>query len=184
MLRQLAAAGAPAENLAGADVDASFVDLGYELFMDRGQFAARFVAGDVLAGAESLAPLRGQFNMVHTSSFFHLFGWDEQVRLGEAVAAFLRPGVPGCMIFGRQSATVEALPVARWREQQDAAEAAGNARRPYRHDLGTWKELWDEVGRRTGTKWEVKNEFSEKEMWNNADGFQAMMMQVTMKRVE
>jgi len=49
------------------------VSLGYELFRDKGTFPARFVTGDIFV-PDQLAALDGQFDMVHTASFFHLFG--------------------------------------------------------------------------------------------------------------
>ncbi|KAK3901375.1 hypothetical protein C8A05DRAFT_16439 [Staphylotrichum tortipilum] len=63
------------------DLRPEFVDLGYELFRGRGWFAARFVTGNVLDPTDAgLQSLDGGFNIVHTASLFHFFGWDESVR--------------------------------------------------------------------------------------------------------
>lgn len=91
VLRQLVVDGAPPENLAGIDIDQKFIDLGFELFRDKDRFESRFVVGDVLNSSSSLDQLDGQFDIVHAASFFHLFGWDDQIQIAQRLVRFFWP---------------------------------------------------------------------------------------------
>ncbi|CAK7203581.1 hypothetical protein SEUCBS139899_006318 [Sporothrix eucalyptigena] len=161
VLRQLAADGAPTANLVGSDLEQQFLDLGYELFRDRETFGGSFVAGDMLSdekdapGHDRLAALDGTFDIVHAASFFHLFSWEDQVRLGERVVRFFRPagtatnsGQPR-LLFGRQVGNI--APVDR-----ETLAARGEYR--FHHNPETLQKLWDEIGGKTKTKWRVEAE--------------------------
>lgn len=140
VLRQLALDGAPQENLVGADLRQEFIDLGYELFRDRDTFRGRFVAGDMLDPADTaLTAIDGKVDLVHAASFFHLFSWDDQVRLGERVVRFFKPDAKKALVFGRQVGNRSP------RTQEEGKR--------YHHDPETLQELWDEIGGRTGTRW-------------------------------
>jgi len=148
ILRQLAADGAPAAHLAGTDLRPEFVELGYQLFRDKDRFAARFVTGDVLAppaGTDGLAALDGRFDIVHAASFFHLFGWDDQVAVGERIVRFFKPGAQA-LVLGRQVGSVDPPSLEEHR-------AKGHNR--YWHNVESLQTLWDVIGERTGTKWRV-----------------------------
>src|SRR5207244_310371 len=119
ILRQLAYDGAPAANLAGTDLRPEFVDLGYKLFHDRGRFTARFVTGDMLDPADTgLQTLNGGFDIVHTASFFHLFGWDDQVLVGERIVRFFKPTAKA-LVLGRQVGSYEPPTLEAYREKGD-----------------------------------------------------------------
>lgn len=133
--------------------------------------AAEMRAGDLLAapgpdgrGDPALTPLDGQFAVVHAQSFFHLFGWDQQVRAAVRIVKFLRPPQSAtatekagqqqqqqqqpppfpAMIFGRQLGSIK-------------PREFGTSRGPTRflHDTASFQKLWDEVGAKTGTRWRV-----------------------------
>lgn len=176
-LRRLAADGAPPANLTGVDLDARFVDLGYELFRDRDRFGARFVAGDMLSGGDSssspdpLAQLDGQFGIIHASAVFHLFGYDVQVRLAERLVRFFRSrgeeeeeeeGGGGALLVGQQVGTYEPLAVEAWREQE--ARGGEGVKRNYHHNVDSFQTLWDKVGETTGTRWKVTGELRERQV--------------------
>ncbi|KAJ4397042.1 hypothetical protein N0V93_001266 [Gnomoniopsis smithogilvyi] len=177
VLRQLALSGVPAENLAGADVHKEFIDLGYELFQDRDRFQARFVVGDVLNSSPSLDSLDGQFSIIHASSFFHLFGWDDQVKIGTRLVRFFQPESTTAMVVGRQVGRYEAPSVEAWREEQ--ARGVEGKSKNYHHDLKSWQLMWDEIGGKTGTMWEVSGEFFSRV----ADGIASPILQYTVKKV-
>jgi SAM-dependent methyltransferase len=146
ILRQLAFDGAPAANLTGADLRPEFIELGYELFRDKDTFGAHFVTGDILNPTDAgLATLDNKIDIVHTASFFHLFGWDDQVKIGERVVRFFKPGAKA-VILGRQSARREPVSVEVWRESGE---------KKYHHNVATLQHLWDVIGEKTGTKWKV-----------------------------
>jgi ubiquinone/menaquinone biosynthesis C-methylase UbiE len=160
ILRQLAADGAPPENLAGTDLRPDFIELGYELFQDRDTFATRFVTGDVLdPKSVSLKSLDGQFDIIHAASFFHLFDWDDQVTAAERIVRFLKPAkVSHSIILGRQVGASSPLSLDEYREKL-AADAL--ERRRYLHNVTSFQKLWDVVGKRTSTKWVVEGTLTE-----------------------
>ncbi|PMD34357.1 hypothetical protein L207DRAFT_497724 [Hyaloscypha variabilis F] len=152
ILRQIAFDGAPSTNLTGADLRPEFVQLGYELFQDKETFGAQFVTGDILNPTDTgLAVLDSKFDIVHTASFFHLFGWDDQVKIGQRVVKFFKPSARA-LILGRQSGRYEPLSLEAYRQQ-------GGGR--YQHNIATLQNLWDAIGRETGTKWKVTGQLLE-----------------------
>ncbi|KAI1111692.1 hypothetical protein F5Y14DRAFT_453789 [Nemania sp. NC0429] len=177
VLRKLAFDGVESSRLFGTDIEPRFLDIGYDLFRDRGTFRGGFVFGDLLGGNksndgsndddnndnynnddndnddnDSLAALDGKMTFVHATSFFHLFTWDEQVHAASRIVRFLDRGRPDVMIFGRQVGTV--APRAR--------SGRAGSDKVYLHDAGSWQALWDEVGARTGTRWRAAMEPTEK----------------------
>lgn len=160
VLRQLASDGAPAGNLVGSDLRQEYIDLGYELFRDRATFGARFLAGDMLAASDlALAPLDGTVDIIHAASFFHLFSWADQVRLGARLVRFFKADAEPALVFGRQRGARETLP----REGRQAEELAR-----YDHNPATLQELWDEIGATTGTRWRVDARL-EDESWGEGN---------------
>lgn len=94
-----------------------------------------------------LQKLDGQIDIIHAASFFHLFSWDEQVRVAERVVRLLRAR-PGSLLLGRQVGNVLAC--------EHAGPAGSRRAARFRHDEGSWERMWAEVGRRTGTRWKVE----------------------------
>ena len=147
-LRQLAFDGAPASNLIGLDLRPEFIDLGYEFFKDRDGFAAKFVTGDMLTpDDDSLRVLDGKVEIIHAASFFHLFGWDDQVTVGARMVRFFKEGIEDATVLGRQVGHPgEPL----------SPEEHGEGR--YHHNERSMQNLWDVIGWKTGTKWKVSAE--------------------------
>lgn len=143
-LRHLVASGVDPSRLRATDLRPEFWEIGYELFRDRDRLPdATFVAGDVLDAAdENLARLDGRVTLVHAAHFFHLFGWDDQVRAAERMVRFLAVGRGDCVVFGRMIGSSE-----------PGTRTIGGER--YLHDGTSFQRLWDEVGGRTGTRWTV-----------------------------
>ncbi|GAP86912.1 putative porphobilinogen deaminase protein [Rosellinia necatrix] len=154
-IRRLAFAGVEPRRLYATDLHPEFIELGYEQFRDRAGAVgtdATFVAGDLLlspdaayaAGAVATA-LDGRVSIARASNFFHLFGRAAQLVLCERIARFFRPadGASSAMLFGVHRGSVR----------------PGNARLGaatiYLHDRDSFQALWDEVGARTGTAWDV-----------------------------
>lgn len=142
ILRQLAYKGVDPSRLYGTDLHPEFIDIGNALFGDKGH-GPTFVAGDMLdPESKSLEALDGKVTMIHAANFFHLFTWDDQVRIGTRILRFLQPGTTDAVIFGRQIGTL------RPRE-------ADSVRKHYLHNQKSFQKLWDEIGEKTGTKWRV-----------------------------
>ncbi|KAI0382333.1 hypothetical protein F5Y04DRAFT_53194 [Hypomontagnella monticulosa] len=156
VLRQLVFDGVDSSRLYGTDLEPRFLDAGFDLFKDRDTFKGAFVAGDMLKesdgdGDEILKRLDGRMSIIHATSFFHLFTWDDQVRAARRLVRLLKADDPDIMIFGRQVGTT--TPGAR-------QGARGDKR--FLHNATSWQELWDEVGKLTGTAWRTEvNEIHE-----------------------
>lgn len=144
-LRLLIFEEVPAENLYGSDLRPEFLDIGYDLFRDRDKFKSDLIIADVFDDNSDLVrKLAGQIDIINTGSFFHLFDWDQQMAAAKRVTQLLRPR-PGSLLVGRQVGLKE--PGVRPR-----VERASTA---YRHNVDSWKKFWDQVGKETGTAWQV-----------------------------
>ena len=151
-LRQLVQDGVPSERLYGVDVDQKFLDLGYELFLDKSSLKSTFLAVDVLGpdGEKELESVKGRIDVVWTSSFLHLFNWDRQI-LAATRIVYLLKRQPGSLVLGRQLGSVKPGPY----------DVMKDGRWQYRHDVETFKRFWEEVGTKTGTKWRVEASLDE-----------------------
>jgi len=76
-------------------------------------------------------------------SFFHVFGWDDQIRVGALVVRFLRPGATNALVLGRQVGS---------ENQPSLEEYYASGKRMYPHNVGSFQRLWDAIGEKTGTK--------------------------------
>ena len=146
-LRQLVHDGVACNRLYGIDIDRKFLDLGYELFLDRSTLESHFTAVDVLAPSaiHDLGGLNANIDIVWASSFLHLFPRPRQLVAAKAVIAILKPS-PGSLLLGRQLGSTK-------RREYDVMR---DGRWQFRHDGRSWTALWDEVGCETGTRWRVE----------------------------
>ena len=146
VVRLLASQGVPSDRLYGTDLQAGFLDLGYELFGDRGWSLATYVAGDMLDESDDARlddVLGGKVDIIYASAFFHLFEREGQLKAAVRMVGFLRSEAPGAMIFGQnQGPKIEG-----WEK--------------YVLDPESWEDLWGEVGQATGTKWRTEMEVVE-----------------------
>lgn len=144
-LRKLVVDGAPGSQLAGVELEAEYIELGYGLFLDRGRFECHFVVGDVFDHI-AMKNLHGKFDFVHAASFLHLWAWDGQIDAGSQLVQFLKDKA-GTVILGRQvgNSTPGEYP------QPVTANGVN-----YLHDTYTFEKMWNEIGERTKTKWKVE----------------------------
>ncbi|KAL6821828.1 hypothetical protein J3E69DRAFT_382317 [Trichoderma sp. SZMC 28015] len=143
-IRKLVHDGAPSANTYGSDLWGEYLSMGYELFKDKDRLQTTFVAADIFDDSSPLAKLSGQMNIVYVGDFFHLFNLEEQGKITERIVHLLAPQ-PGSLIIGRQSGGETAM------EYSRAGDASG--RKQFQHNPQSWKELWDRIGNRTGSKW-------------------------------
>ena len=144
-IRQLVADGAPAENLYGCDLREEYISLGYKLFRDKDTLQAKFLTADVFDSKSSLAELKGHFDMIYAGSFFHLWGYDDQVKVSKAVAALLRPQ-KGSMILGRQVGAIQGIEV---------EDGNGGNGKMYRHSVESLQKMWKDIGDDIGVTFKV-----------------------------
>lgn len=90
--------GAPAENLFGADAEAQFIDLGYELFRDREMLKTTFYVQDFFDDA-FLPDLHGKVDMLFLGNILHLFGFEKQKVIMAQLMKVLRKR-KGPVVFG------------------------------------------------------------------------------------
>ena len=153
-LRQLVHDGVASDRLYGIDIDQKFLDLGYELFLDRSTLQSHFTAVDLLApfGINDLANMNAKIDIIWAASFFHLFPRPRQLIAAKTVTTILKPS-PGSMLVGRQLGSTK----------PGEYDVMKDGRWQFRHDVQSWTELWDEVGRETGTRWRVEATLDEVE---------------------
>lgn len=148
VLRKLVQDGIEPTRLFGTDLHPEFITIGKELFNDAGN-GLTLVAGDMLNPEDkALTELNGKITLVHAANFFHLFKWEEQVKVGTRITRFLQPGTVDAMIFGRQIGTHKP------REREGKLGS-------FLHNQESLQKLWDEIGTTTGTRWRVEVGFNE-----------------------
>jgi SAM-dependent methyltransferase len=160
-LRSLVAAGVPSENLYGIDLFQGFLDVGYELFKDRETLKSTLLAADIFdENSETLKDLEGKMDIVHAGSFFYLFEWDQQVLAARRCVSLLR-AQPGSILVGKQAGDVNAGQKSR----------PGKLGSRYRHNAESWKKLWEQVAKETGTEWDIAvRELEDKEYFREMTG--------------
>jgi SAM-dependent methyltransferase len=145
-LRKLAADGAPSEHLYGSDLRPEFFDLGYKLFRDQDTLNSKFIVGDVFDPSSPLAELDGKIDIIYAASFLHLFGYEDQVKVCERIVKLLKEK-KGSVVLGRQIGNATA---------GEAQTRNNPVRTRWRHNEESFKKMWEEVGRLTGSKWRVE----------------------------
>jgi hypothetical protein len=136
--------GAPASQLYGAELEAPFIEMGYELFRDRDTFKAQFMVADIfdMSPERPLGKLEGKMDVVHVGLFLHLFDWPEQVAACERIVKILKQE-PGVLVLGQQMGTTT------------PGRVDHGHRVLFKHGAETFEKLWAEVGEKTGTQWKV-----------------------------
>jgi hypothetical protein len=144
--------------------------LGYDLFNDKDKLKTKFIAADVFDDKSPLTELYGQFSIVYTGSFFHLFYYEEQLTVAKRVVRLLKPEA-GSTVIGRQMGNVQS---------GEHVQSGYEGEKPrFRHNAESWAELWDKVGEATGTKWKT-NAYME----GHNVGFGEMEKKLTERRKE
>ncbi|KAI1325180.1 hypothetical protein F5Y16DRAFT_276124 [Xylariaceae sp. FL0255] len=178
-LRRLAFEGVDTTRLYGTDLHDEWFDLGYDLFRDRETMKATFVAGDMLlpddeyASSQLAKTLNGKITIAHAANFFHLFTLDAQLVICERIARFFRnqsDTKQPAVLFGTHVGTAT------------AGEVRTRSLRSYAHDQKTFQSLWDEVGRRTGTRWAASMRVADIPLESSAFGKDARATRYIVRR--
>lgn len=130
----------------GSDLKGDFIDIGYDLFLDRATLKTKFIEADVFDPESKLKPLDGTVDIVHAAAFFHLFDWDNQVTAAKRVVQLLKTQ-PGSMVVGRQIGNIDAHPI---------VYRFNSGKQMFIHNVESFAKLWKQVGDETNTKWEVE----------------------------
>lgn len=145
-IRRLVCDGAPSEHLYGADLRKEFMDLGYDLFLDKDRLKSEFIEADVFDDKSDLERLDGKVDILMASAFFHLFDMEAQIKAAKRIIKLLKPHA-GSMLVGRHGGST--VP-GEWRQLTDPSKST------YRHNVETWKQFWKDIGDETGTQWNVE----------------------------
>ncbi|KAK3173825.1 hypothetical protein OEA41_007157 [Lepraria neglecta] len=170
-LRHMAADGAPTEKMYSSDIIPEFWDISYDLYRDAGHMKARFIPADVLDPASPLVELQGKLDILLANQVFHLFDWERQVEAGKNMVALSRLGT---WLVGYQigSSVGRAVPV----RTTTGGEAGGaGSKTKFFHTPETWREMWRQVQRETGTEWEVESSLRPLKEWGLEDEDSAWM---------
>ena len=138
--------------LYGIDIDDNFIDLGYDLSLDRSTLDTHFLAVDMLgpSAAQDLTEVNAKIDIIWAASFFHLFPRPRQLQAASMVVGMLKPS-HASMLLGRQLGSVK----------PGEYDVMNDGRWQFRHDVQSWTEFWEEVGRETGTRWRVEGSLDE-----------------------
>ncbi|KAE9377437.1 hypothetical protein N431DRAFT_461046 [Stipitochalara longipes BDJ] len=134
-LRRLVHDGAPSANLYAADI-VSHWDVGYTMFNDRSRFHATFIETDILSPSPSFNALSSSVDIIWASKVLHQWDWATQL---VALRSLIALSKPGTMVVGFHAGYVKA----------DFLEDY----KVWLHDEESWRKIWEEVGRETGTRW-------------------------------
>jgi SAM-dependent methyltransferase len=163
-LRKLAHDGAPASSLYGAELESQYLELGYELFLDRETFQANFIVADIFDEQGPLEELDGKMDIVYIGLFLHLFDLEEQQRICERIVRLLK-NKKGVLVLGTQVGSTKPKDV-----------PFGATKNVFRHDEITFEKLWKVVGEKTNTEWKVTTTMdgglgagSRKRPWDDED---------------
>lgn len=155
-MRALARAGAPTSNIYGIDI-VSHWEVGFNLFRDKGRFDAHFIEADMLSDKPEIKSLFGRADIISISAVLHQWDWDTQVRAVKRVVEFSKPD---SIVIGYQVGS----------SKGKAAEVKIGVT-TFQHDAESFKQLWEQAGRETGTEWNASAELkTDAEMgWDPTD---------------
>ena len=102
-------------------------------------------AGNFPVPIRDLSPngFKAVVDIVSISAVMHQWKYDVQLECAKKLSRFSKPG---SIVFGYQIGNVEAKEVS----------LGGGFPATFRHSGRSMEELWEQVGRDTGTAWEVK----------------------------
>ncbi|KAL8782575.1 MAG: hypothetical protein Q9213_005253 [Squamulea squamosa] len=104
-IRKVAFGGAPVEKCTAVDLEPGFFSISHDLFRDSAESPpARFSGGDLFDDEQEIwTELRGRTDVLHVSSFFHMFALPKQKTIAQSVSRLMRP-VQGSLVLGMQLA--------------------------------------------------------------------------------
>lgn len=137
-LRKLVFDGVPPSRLYGSDIEQTFIDTGYEMFLDEGKMPRdRFLCpADVFddPAKSKFSTLTARVDILNASAVFHLFDEAKQIDVARCCMRLLRkdPGSTS-LVLGAHVGSAK------------ARETLRHSGGKFRHDENTWEALWKQV---------------------------------------
>jgi SAM-dependent methyltransferase len=156
-IRKLVFDGAPSENTVGSDLRKDFMEIGYNLFLDKSTLKTRFIGADIFDTESELTQLAGKVDIIHTAFFFHLFNLEGQTQAVRRVLTLFKDKV-GCLLVGRQLGNKDA----------GLRHSFSSEEKRFRHNPESFAQMWKKVGDETGTEWKVDASLNEEDLWAKA----------------
>ncbi|ROV87636.1 hypothetical protein VMCG_10632 [Cytospora schulzeri] len=144
-IRKLVADGAPSENLYGAELLGDFIQLGYDLFRDKGTLKTHFMQADILDPNSQLQSLTKTVDFIHLGMILHIFSWEEQRELLETCIQIMKPQA-GVLILGQAVGHAEG--------KVSLGRNSGGL--SFKHSDLSFRRLWGEISERTGIKFDCR----------------------------
>ncbi|KAK3942834.1 hypothetical protein QBC46DRAFT_339087 [Diplogelasinospora grovesii] len=141
-IRKLFIDGVQPSQLVGLDLVPEFNKLSYDLFQDVHRLQFEFHARDIMDDGADWGPLERRFDVLHLTSFLHIWNWTGQVKAASRVASFAKPG--SVLIGSGMGSRVGG-------EFPNLERTGTN----FRQSEESFRKLWLEVGEKTGTRWQV-----------------------------
>lgn len=150
-IRKLVADGVPAENLYGAEYEAPFIEVGYDLFKDRNTLKVHFMQADVLDPnpETQLHQLKGRIDIVHMGMVLHVFNREEQLTALQSCVEILKPEL-GTLIVGQAVG-----------HSEGKLSPAHEGKFSFKHSDNTFRKLIEDLEIKTGAKFRVKAELDQ-----------------------
>ncbi|KAL1610741.1 hypothetical protein SLS60_002411 [Paraconiothyrium brasiliense] len=101
-VRQMIADGVPDHLVYAVELEAGFIELGYDLFLDRDTLKSHFISADVLEKSGPCAKLAGwdgKIDIIYNGRFLHCFGRDDGLLVAIRMTKLLN-NRPGSVIVG------------------------------------------------------------------------------------
>jgi SAM-dependent methyltransferase len=151
-IRKLVHDGAPSENTYGSDLQKAFLDMGYDLFLDKSSLKTTLIAADIFDSDSDLNQLDGKIDVIHAALFLHLFDLE---RCTDAVRRIVKlfKDKPDCLFIGKQLGCVESGPL----------------RDKFRHDDKSFVAMWEKIAEETGTKWDIDARLEDEDLYLRAE---------------
>ena len=154
-IRKLVFDGAPSESTYGSDLEKNFMDIGYDLFLDKSTLKTTFIPADIFDEESNLKQIEGEIDIIHAASFLHLFDEEGQYAACKRIVKILK-NKPGSLLIGRQIGN---------EESGVYMGSLDSSKKRYRHNPDSFHEMWKKVGEETGSKWEVEAYLEEQDLF-------------------
>ncbi|KAF1967866.1 hypothetical protein BU23DRAFT_583613 [Bimuria novae-zelandiae CBS 107.79] len=158
-IRKLVFDGAPSENTYGSDLEKNFIDIGYDLFLDRSTLKTTFIPADIFDEDSGLKQVEGEIDIVHAAAFLHLFDEGGVRNACKRIVKILK-SKPGSLFIGGHIGNIES---------GDYVGSVDKNRKKFRHNPQSFKEMWIKVGEETGTRWDVDAHLKDEDLFARAE---------------